>query len=86
MPLRSTESDMGACCCWLPWEPEEHGEIAALFASAYQNNVRRHAEALGPALIARLFRAGLLGPNGDPVEALEDLIDAANRAGRDDHA
>ena len=80
MPLRSTGSDMSECCKWLPWEPEDLGPVAQLFASGYQNNVRRHAEALGPALIARLMRSGLLEPNGNPVEALEDLIERNSSA------
>lgn len=71
----STEEDTSYCLRWLPWDPEECGEAAELFSSAYQLNVIRAAHALGPALIARLVKAGLLEPDGDPVEALEDLIE-----------
>lgn len=76
----STAEDMSYCLRWMPWDPEDVGPAAALFAVAYQTNVRRAAEAVGPALIARLVKAGLLEPEGDPVEALEDLIEGASCA------
>jgi len=72
-PPHEAPSDLSR---WLPPEKEE-GPGELLLAYGYARNVVRHAEAWGPHLIAELLKAGVLGPEEDPLEALQILIDRA---------
>ena len=59
---------------WLPPEREEEGPTALMMAYGYARNIKRHAEAWGPHLIAELLKAGVLEADGDPLEALQELV------------
>lgn len=59
---------------WLPPEPIEEGPTALMMAYGYARNLKRHAEAWGPHLIAELLKAGVLEAEGDPLEALQELV------------
>jgi hypothetical protein len=45
-----------------------------MMAYGYARNITRHAEAWGPHLIAEMVKAGMLETEGDPLEALQELI------------
>jgi hypothetical protein len=62
---------------WLPPEIEEEGPTALMMAFGYARNIKRHAEAWGPHLIAELLKCGILEAEGDPLEALQELIGKA---------
>lgn len=62
---------------WLPPEREEEGPTALMMAFGYARNLKRHAEAWGPHLIAELLKADMLEEEGDPVEAIRRLISLA---------
>ncbi len=65
---------------WLPPEEIEEGPTALFMAYGYSRNIVRHAEAWGPHLIAELVKAGVLEAEGDPLEALQELIAKARCA------
>jgi hypothetical protein len=66
--------DAASISGWLPPERVEEGPTALMMAYGYSRNLHRHAEAWGPHLIAELLKAGVLEEEGDPLEALQDLI------------
>jgi hypothetical protein len=60
---------------WLPPEEEiKDGPAALMMSFGYARNIKRHAEAWGPHLIAELLKCGVLEAEGDPLEALQELI------------
>jgi hypothetical protein len=69
--------DPPSLASWLPPEREEDGPTALMMAYGYARNLRRHAEAWGPHLIAELLKAGVLEEEGDPVEAIRRLVSLA---------
>jgi len=66
--------DPASISSWLPPEREEEGPTALMMAYGYTRNIVRDAEAWGPHLIAELLRAGVLEAEGDPLEALQELV------------
>lgn len=66
--------DPASISAWLPPEREEDGPTALMMAFGYARNLKRHAEAWGPHLIAELLKCGVLEAEGDPLEAMQELI------------
>jgi hypothetical protein len=65
-----TAEERGRLLKWLPAEAEPH----PLAVAGYLRNVKRHAEQWGPVLIAALIERGVLESEGNPLDALDELL------------